>query len=178
MTDHLSVVVLSFKKVSCVLWDILNKSFLYLHCWSRMCRRWPWWRQRASCSSYSLHLSQSSQFHGHPRSHQDSGSSGDRQSLPKRQRNRKMLLRLGHIFWFKQRQILQNWWNKPNLTHVAARHNTISTSTDHVCGDQIAPPVRPGTGAVINNRKKSLLHDVSNRASSFRGERQRIQIQG
>lgn len=68
------------------------------------------------------------------------------------------------------------FYRKKNQTHVAASQLSISSSTDHAVGDQVAPPVRPGAGGMANHRKECLLQDVSNRTSSLKRE-QVIQIQ-
>lgn len=68
-----------------IIWSNLLQSgvFFHLRCWSSSCRRWPWWRRRASWGSCSPCWSRSSPHHGPPRSHRGSGSSGDHRSLPK-----------------------------------------------------------------------------------------------
>lgn len=42
-------------------------------------------------------------------------------------------------------------------THIAASKLSVSSSTDHVVGDQAAPPVTPGAGRVADHREQSLL---------------------
>lgn len=54
------------------------------------------------------------------------------------------------------------------VAHVAAGELSISSSADHVVGDQAAPPVGPGAGGVAHNGEQSLLQDVSNGTSSCR----------
>ena len=56
------------------------------------------------------------------------------------------------------------------MTHIAASQVSISSGTDHVVGDQAAPPVRLGAVGVANHRQESLLQDVSDGASSCTGE--------
>lgn len=65
--------------------------------------------------------------------------------------------------------------NKKNQTHIAASQLSVSSGTDHVVGDQAAPPVTPGASGLADHREQGLLQDVSNRTSSF-GREQDIQI--
>lgn len=53
------------------------------------------------------------------------------------------------------------------VTHVAASQHSVTSSTDHVVGDQGAPPVGPCAGAHANHGQAGLLQDVSNGTSSF-----------
>lgn len=57
-----------------------------------------------------------------------------------------------------------------NQTHVAASQLSVSSSTDHVAGDQAAPPVVLGAGVVVDHGEEGLLQDFSNGTSSFRRE--------
>ena len=57
--------------------------------------------------------------------------------------------------------------NPDHQTHVAACQLSVSSSTDHVCGHQIAPPVISGAGGVVDHWEEGLLQDVSNGTSSF-----------
>lgn len=64
-----------------------------------------------------------------------------------------------------------------NQTHVAASQLSVSSCTDHVVGDQAAPPVRLGAVGVADHREEGLLQDVSDGTSSFKRE-QGIEILG
>lgn len=61
-----------------------------------------------------------------------------------------------------------------NLAHIAASHHSISSSANHVIGDQAAPPVIPGAHRVADHRQEGLLQDVSNRTSSCRRKQLRF----
>uniref|UniRef100_A0A3Q1GSH9 pancreatic elastase II n=1 Tax=Acanthochromis polyacanthus TaxID=80966 RepID=A0A3Q1GSH9_9TELE len=56
-------------------------------------------------------------------------------------------------------------------THVATRHDSISTGADHALRHLRAPPVISGAGSEVHHGQQSLLQDVCNGTSSCVEER-------
>lgn len=56
------------------------------------------------------------------------------------------------------------------MPHVAAGQLTVSSGTDHVPGDQAAPPVGSAAGFIADNGETRLLQDFSDRSPSLRRE--------